>query len=206
MCFHRCVPDKFKKEDLYIFKQTSGRSYKILFHDQIRNSWLIKDKFTYNIDYGIPECNTSNTSISDKKSIVFFNTQKNNNLDNLYEYIKNTFPDALMIRDISKYNYEDLVNTLAEYKLCIEHDTLINCIVSAYAGCKVLTSLPELPNINGHFNITDYTKIIDIISLHLNKSDLPIDKNQILLNYPFPEFVNNFLRCMKDLKRISVLP
>lgn len=202
MCFHKSIPDKFKKEDLYIFKQAAGRSYKIIFHDTIRDSWTIKDKFTYNISYGLPDYEVIESS--NKKSVVLLNTQKSHNLDNLYEYIKNTFKDATIIRDTNNMNYQDIIQIMSEHRLCIEHDIIINCLVAGLAGCDIITSLAPIDGLNGKFDHTDYSQILDTIGYRLNKPTRQIEKSKLLEQYSFDKFSSQLIKCIQDLKRIQV--
>ena len=161
--FHSLIPNKFKKEDLYILKQSCAQSYKVFFDESISNSWSIKDRFSYSIGYGIPEETILSDTNTNKKSIVIMNLNNNGNITTLYQFIKNVFKDCEMITDISSLKYSDLLNKLSCFHICLDHDTLINCIVASYAGCHIITSLPPIQGVHGTFNNMDYRPIMDLI-------------------------------------------
>jgi len=202
ICFHNLLPSGFKKEDLYILKKSSTKNFKIFFDDTISDSWSIKDKLSYNISYGIPAIdNVSNNTVSHKKSIILLNLDNNNSINTLYQFIKNVFKDAEMITDISRMSYEDLVNKLSEYHTCLEHSSLINCLVAAYAGCFIITGLNPIDGVNGQFNIANYSSITDQIKASLMNNSTP-DKNLLLDKYPFDLFSSKFTKCIKDIKKV----
>jgi hypothetical protein len=194
------VPNKFKKEDLYIFKKSSTKNYKIFFDDTLINSWSIKDKLTYNISYGLPPQTVE--SHTKKKSIVVLNLLNNNSITTLYEYIKNEFKDAEIITNTQSMTYEEILNKLSEYHVCLEHETLINCLVAAYAGCHILSSLPPIPNIEGSFGISDYRTIFEKIN---NLITMSTESNQqkLLETYSFDLFSNQFIQCLYEIKKAS---
>jgi hypothetical protein len=203
LCFHNLLPNRFKKEDLYILKKSSILNHKIFFHDTIQNSWSIKDKLSFNIPYGLP--NIPVKSIVHKKSVVILNLNNNNNLNTLYQYIKNIFKDVEMITDVSSFSYQELVDKLSEFHICLENDSIINCLVAAYAGCYIISTLPTLEDINGFFNIADYSHIIDKIK-YLLSSDLKISEKNILLDkYSFDRFSSLFIKCLKQIKKVPPL-
>lgn len=201
VCFHNPLPSAFKKEDLYILKKSSTKNFKIFFDDVISSGWSIKDRLSYNINYGIPAVNTDlNNTSNHKKSIIVLNLDNNNSVDTLYQYIKNVYKDAEMITDISTITYEDLVNKLSEYHTCLEHSSLINCLVAAYAGCHLITSLSPIEGISGSFNITDYTSIIDQIKTSLIRNS-SLDRSLFLDKYSFDLFSSKFTKCIKEIKK-----
>jgi len=198
--FHSLVPHKFKKEDLYIFKRSSIKNYKIFFDDKIRDSWGIRDRLTYNLNYGLPPQIVE--SKSKKKSIVVLNLSNNSTISTLYQYIKNQFKDAEMITSTNSMTYEQILNKLAEYNVCLEHDTLINCLVAAYAGCHIISSLPSIPNIEGSFNIDDYRTVFQTINNLIN-TRTESNKQQLLETYSFDLFSTQFIQCLYEIKKVS---
>ena len=203
LCFHNLLPSKFKKEDLYILKKSSVLNHKIFFHDTIQNSWLIKDKLSFSILYGIPSVPIE--SIAHKKSVVILNLNNNNSLNTLYQFIKNVYKDAEMITDISSFSYEELVDKLSEFHICLENDSIINCLVAAYSGCYIISTLPTIEDINGFFNITDYSQIIDQIKRLLSSSLKTSEKNILLDKYSFDRFSSQFIKCLKQIKKVPPL-
>jgi len=204
ICFHNFVPNKFKKEDLYILKQSCSQSYKIFFDNSIMDSWSIKDKFSYNVGYGIPEVNIT-SNINNKKSLVIMNLSNNNNVTTLYQYLKNVLKDCEMITDISSLNYSELLNKLSGFHVFMDHDVLINCIVASYAGCHIITGLPSIPGVNGSFNTSDYRSIIENIKNIIPKS-VESDKKILLDTYSFDKFSSKFIKCLRDIKKAPVIP
>lgn len=203
LCFHNLLPSKFKKEDLYILKKSSILNHKIFFHDAIQHSWSIKDKLSFSISYGIP--NVPVESIVHKKSVVILNLNNNNNLNTLYQFIKNIFKDAEMITDISSFSYQELINTLSGFHICLENDSIINCLIAAYAGCYIISTLPTIEDINGLFDIVDYSNIIDQIK-YLLSSNIKTSDQQILLDkYPFDRFSSQFIKCLQQIKKVPPL-
>jgi hypothetical protein len=201
--FHSLVPNRFKKEDLYILKQSCAQSYKIFFDNSISDSWSIKDRFSYNIGYGLPEINVS--SDKNKKTIAIMNLNNNSNIATLYQYIKNVFKDSEMITDISSLKYSDLLNKLSGFHICLDHDTLINCIVASYAGCHIITSLSSIQGVNGSFNNMDYRSIMDLIRNIIPKVT-ESDKRVLLDAYSFDKFSSKFIKCLRDIKKAPVIP
>ena len=204
VCFHNLLPSSFKIDDLYILKKSSMKNFKIFFDDTISASWSIKDRLSYNISYGIPATNISpNNTGNHKKSIIVLNFDNNNSINTLYQYVKNVYKDAEMITDISTITYEDLVNRLSEYHTCLEHTSLINCLVAAYAGCHIITSLNPIEGVSGSFNIADYTSITDQIKTSLMNNSSS-DKNLLLDKYSFDLFSSKFTKCIKDIKKVPL--
>ena len=202
LCFHGLLPSKFKKEDLYILKKSSALSHKIFFDHSIQSSWSIKDKLSFNIPYGLP--NIPVKSVTNKKSVIILNLNNNNNLNTLYQFIQNVFKDAEMITDISSFGYQELVNKLSEFHICLENDSMINCLVSAYSGCYIISTLPPIEHINGSFNISDYSEIIDQIK-GLIPNIKESDKKILLDTYPFDRFLSQFTKCLQQIKKVPPL-
>ena len=202
LCFHNLLPSKFKKEDLYILKKSSILNHKIFFHDTIQNSWSIKDKLSFNITYGLP--NIPVKSITNKKSAIILNLNNNNNLNTLYQFIKNVFKDTEMITDISSFSYQQLVDKLSEFHICLENDSIINCLVAAYAGCHIVSTLPNIEDVSGSFNITDYSEVVDQIK-GLISNIKESDKNILLNQYSFDRFSSQFIKCLKQIKKVPPL-
>jgi len=203
LCFHNFLPSKFKKEDLYILKKSSALNHKIFFHNTIQHSWSIKDKLSFNILYGIP--NAPVESVIHKKSVVILNLNNNNNLNTLYQFIKNIFKDAEMITDVSSFSYQELIDKLSGFYICLENDSMINCLIAAYAGCYIVSTLPTIEDINGLFNIVDYTQIIDQIKYLLSSNIKISDKQTLLDKYSFDRFSLQFIKCLKQIKKVPPL-
>ena len=163
--FHDLVPNNFKKEDKIILGGVLKNSHKIFFHPTVAESWSINDTNTHIIKYGLPKIQT--TPNKQKKSVVLINSKNNNNLSVLFSQIKTQFPDTDMLTSTKDHSYQDLTTILQNYSICIDIEDSLNCLIASACGCYVITALPNLHNINGTFDLKDYSGINSIIESNL---------------------------------------
>lgn len=202
--FHELPSNNFKKEDKIILKGLLKNTHKLFMHDAFVAGWSLADNVSYKIDYGLP---TMNHNIhTDRSSVIVLNSKNNNNIKVLYEHIKNIFPDAEMLTDVSSMSIEDIANKISSYKVCIELDYIINILFASSCGCYTITNIPDLFNNNlvGSFGITDFSTISHMISTLVNSYHLENfvhNLEYIKQNHSFEKFKANMELLISAIKK-----
>lgn len=197
--FQQPAPAALKKEDRFILDRKLGKSYRIFFDENIKNSWSLNSPLlTSNIKYGVPEHKTSPKT----KNVCILNIENNDSIKRLYQHIKNHI-NCDMITDIN----DDLLSTLSSYKICISPNNIYDSLLCASLGSWVFSShLLSDQNIKNISNIIDYSTINDGIRDILNHWDSTQDiiensKKHILDNYTLSNYYNNISNSHLQISR-----
>ena len=142
-------------------------------NESFKGSWSIQNG-RY-IPYGIP--NTKTDLSEPRKSIVLIGIDSGKSGELLYSHIKNQFPDAGIINDISNMSYDNITDILKEHHVCITFRKSFDSLVALSCGCDVLSSsyLSE----NGIVQIEDFNKINLMIESSLRGRDNKIVKQRV---------------------------
>jgi hypothetical protein len=202
--FHELPSNRFKKEDYIILKGLLKNTHKVFMHDSLVTGWGMVDHLSYKIDYGLPILD--HTTQHKRSSVIILNSKQTNNVKSLYEYIKNVFPDAEMLTNMSDMSMQQIANKISSYKVCIELDYMINMLFASACGCYTITNMTDTFNQNliGSFGITDFTNISNMISTILNSYQLENFANNfeyIKRNHSFETFKSNIELLMSTIKK-----
>ena len=151
---HNEAPRGLKKEDKHILSTKLKNAIKIFFSDSVRQSWgLSNDPNSYSIGYG---CNIVD-KIDKTKDIAILNFSKNSIVNNLYDHIRQSYPDSEILTNLSD------CDKIGRYRLVLSLDNMYDSLYSAALGCLVLSS-HEMNNIFPSISkVLDYNTINDQI-------------------------------------------
>ena len=171
--FHEYPEAVLKKEDKFLLQNRLQESLQIYTNESFKGSWSIQNG-RY-IPYGIP--NTKTDLSEPRKSIVLIGIDSGKSGELLYSHIKNQFPDAGIINDISNMSYDNITDILKEHHVCITFRKSFDSLVALSCGCDVLSSsyLSE----NGIVQIEDFNKINLMIESSLRGRDNKIVKQRV---------------------------
>lgn len=197
--FQKPAPAALKKEDRFILDRKLGKSYRIFFDENIKNSWSLNNPLlTIDIKYGVPE----HKNCTKTKDVCVLNIENNDNIKRLYQYIKN-HNDCDMIMDIN----DDLMSTLSTYKICISPNNIYDSLLCASMGSWVFSShLLSDKNIQNISDIIDYSTINDSIKNVLNnwnnlQDNIDNSKKYILDNYTLNNYYHNISNSHTQISR-----
>lgn len=202
--FHNAPPLKFKKEDIALVNQRLKNSVKICADASIMEAWNFDhDTETKVISYGIM---SSDIDYQNKtESIVLLNFNNNTDITNLYEFIKQDFPSAVMLNSLDHiHSLNDLYSIVAKYNICIDIYNSLNVLIAQYLGCKVITSTTQAKNLIGIVQLSDYGNIKEVLKSALNDklshSDILSNRQCIQETYNYQTFHNDVMSVLSNIK------
>jgi hypothetical protein len=170
--FHDWPENVLKKEDKFILQNRLQNSLQIYTNESFKNEWTINNgKY---IPYGIPDTRISLEQ--PRKSVVLINTDNGRSGEILYSHIKQYFPDAGMMHDISVMSYDNIIDSLREFSICITLKKSFDSLIALSCGCDVLSS--SFLSENGVTHIEDFNQIHIMIESALNSRNLEIIKQR----------------------------
>jgi hypothetical protein len=203
--FHNSPPVKFKKEDIALVKNQLHDTKKIFPDTQTLKAWGcdINEKNIV-IQYGIPIFENLN-NINKTESILVMNTNNSQEINNLYQHIKNEFPAAQIINGLQHIDsIQTLYDIISKYKVCIDIYNPLNILISQYLGCKAITSTSHSPEIKGITQLFDYSNVNkvlhSIINDELSKEDISHNQSLIQFTYDFNSFHNSVKTLLQKIK------
>jgi hypothetical protein len=203
--FHNSPPVKFKKEDIALVKNQLHDTKKIFSDTQILKSWGCEiDENHIVIPYGIPVFENLN-DMSKTESILVMNPNNSQEINNLYQHIKNEFPTTQIINGLQHIDsMQTLYGIISKYKICIDIYNPLNVLISQYLGCKTITSTSHSPEIKGITQLFDYSNINavlhSIIDDELSKEDILHNQSLIQSHYNFNSFHNSTNTLLQKIK------
>lgn len=187
--FRQPPPPALKKEDRFILDRKLGKSFRVFFDDNIKNSWSLNNpSLTIDIKYGVPEYN----NYTKTNNICILNTENSDGIKRLYQHIKNHI-DCDMITSID----DDLLPKLSSYRICVCPNDIYESLLCASMGSWVFSSYSfSDKNIQNISNVVDYGTINDSIQTVLNDWDtldktIQNSKQYILHNYTLSNYYNS---------------
>jgi hypothetical protein len=171
--FHEYPEVVLKKEDKFLLQNRLKGSLQIYTNESFKSGWSIHNG-RY-IPYGIPDTKIDLTQT--RKSIVLIGMDSGKSGELLYSHIKNHFPDASIIQNISSMSYEDIVNILKQHSVCVTFRKSFDSLVALSCGCDVLSS--SLLSENGIVHIEDFNKIHLMIESSLRDRNNEIVKQRV---------------------------
>lgn len=202
--FHNNPPLKFKKEDIVLVSQHLRNSIKICADASIMQAWgFDHDTETKVIPYGIM---SSDIDYSNKtESILLLNFNNNTDITNLYEFIKQDFPAAVMINSLDHvHSLNELYSIIAKYHICIDIYNSLNVLIAQYLGCKVITSTEQAKQLIGVIQLSDYGNIKEVLQSALNDNlshtDILSNRNWIQETYNYQTFHNSVMSILSEIK------
>jgi hypothetical protein len=200
---HEALNPNFKKEDRVILNNNLKDTYKILLHDSLSDSWNYFTTKTSIIKYGIQILDIER--IKSREDILIINLKKNNQLNLIYQHLKNIFPKTKMLTDVVNDDWKTIYDIISSYKVVIDEGSIFNQIIAAYCGCIVIT-----PHINfdkriiGYFNINDFGSVFSsmgsiLSSYNVNNFNSQID--HIKQEYHFDNFKNQITNLIQTIKQ-----
>lgn len=127
LCIHDPPTANFKKEDIAILKSNLNR-YRFLSFCPIANLWLL-DRVIYK-PYGVLPLTHH---IEKSKDILILNFRHQKQVDMLYQYTKQAFPNT-DICDQPIKDIESAQKLISKYRVCIDFDSYYNLIVANSCG------------------------------------------------------------------------
>ena len=203
--FHNSPPVKFKKEDIALVKGQLNNTKKIFPDIATLQAWGCNiDKNTMVIPYGIPVFENLE-NINKTESILVMNPNNSQEINSLYQHIKNEFPTAQIINGLQHIeSINVLYNIVSKYKICIDIYNPMNVLISQYLGCKTITSTSHSPEIKGITQLFDYSNINTIlhsvINDELSKEDILHNQLWIQSNHSFSEFYTSASKLLQKIK------
>ena len=197
--FHARCPNNFKKEDRFLFKNSTTASFKVFASEAIMNSWgfSLQDNRVSILEYGL---NPPSQPCNKTRSVVVLNTNNNPSVNTLFQYIINVFKDAVIINDSKG---DKVYKALRESAICVEAESSFNALSAISQGCYVLSSLDYLKE-DGLFLIESYNEIIKSIHQLLqsyNVEDASRYQNNILQKYSNLSFKQSFIKTIDNIKQ-----
>lgn len=198
--FHDGVPPQLKKEDIMILQNQIKNSIKILTDGSLASQWLPSDDKWYTVNYGIPyiEHQGEDRTID----CILFNFRKNNNITSLFDSIKQSIPNSMIMNELPK-SLEELYSILDKTKICIDFDNRINSLVAASRGCFNITSYEN--TLIGYYERINSTESIDQIilnCLHQIDKDKTIEQiDFIKQHYSFDIFAENLTKIISHISK-----
>lgn len=171
--FHEFPENALKKEDKFLLQNRLRDSLKIYTNSSFKNAWSINNG--QYIQYGLPDV-AVNMELP-RKSIILLNTDNGRSGEFLYSHIKQYFPDAMILQDISNISYGDITSLLQQYNVCVSFKKSFDSLVALSCGCDVLSS--SMVEEDGVVNIEDFNKINLMIEASIKTRDIRIIKERI---------------------------
>jgi len=183
-----------KKEDKFLIQNRFRSSIQIAQNKNTQADWHM-NKNSFILEYGIPKL-IINENLRNS-SILVINTINSKNLTQMFNAIKEYWPDSYMLTNVKKFSYNELCNIMQKYKICIETYDAYNILLAMANGCRVVSTIN--PDNEDILMIPNYNSIID----HLTKQLIQYDKNlfnhsdYITTKYCFNKFstsINNIIQ------------
>lgn len=188
--FHDKCPSQLKKEDRIILANSLRKTKKIVFMESNHSDWNFDQSTTHFIKYGIPQSKKSKTVKN--KDILILNLRNNNQLNKLFQHIKNQYKNTDILTSIQELSLDRVYDILSEYKVVIDVDSAINALCSINCGCISLGLEKFDDNIGSHIKILDFRTINALLDNIFNanniKQTIDRDIEYIQKNYNFKTF------------------
>jgi hypothetical protein len=193
--FHELPENALKKEDKFLLQNRLQNSLKIYTDESFKNEWTINNgKY---IPYGIPDTDVSLQEL--RKSVVLLNVDNGRSGEILYSHIKNYFPDAEMIQDISTMSYDNIIDSLKRFNICITLRKSFDSLVALSCGCDVLSL--SLLSENGVTHIEDFNQIHIMIESTLKNRNIEKIKQRtsdLIKKYDLEIFQNEIYNTIRN--------
>jgi hypothetical protein len=197
--FHEYPEAMLKKEDKFLLQNRLRDSLVIYTNELFKQEWSIYDgKY---IQYGIPDVCVDLER--PRKSILLMNLDTSSRSGELlYSHIKNQFPDATMLQNISDMSYDNIISILNQHSVCVTLKKPFDSLVALSCGCDVLSScsLSE----DGIVYIEDFNKInLMIGSVLENRNTKIIEEriNNLIKKYDLEVFQNEIYNTIRNRMR-----
>jgi hypothetical protein len=193
--FHEYPEAVLKKEDRFLLQNRLQGSLQIYTNELFKNMWAIQNG-RY-IQYGIPD--TKIDLSFPRKSVVLISIDGGRSVELLYSHIKQQFPDATIIQNISDMSYDDITNILKQHSVCVTLRKSFDSLVALSCGCDVLSSssLSE----NGIVYIEDFNKIHLMIESSLRDRNNEMIKKRtsdLIKKYDLETFQNEIYNTIRN--------
>jgi hypothetical protein len=193
--FHEFPDNALKKEDKFLLQNRLRDSLKIYTNPSFKNVWSINNG--HYIPYGLPYIKTD-LSLT-RKSLVVLNADNSKAGEFLYSHIKQDFPDASILQNISTMSYDGITDVLQEHNVCISFKKSFDSLVALSCGCDVLSS--SLIEEEGVVHIEDFNKINLMIGSVLKARNVEIIKKRIedlIKKYDLEVFQNEIYNTIRN--------
>lgn len=203
--FHSNAPQKIKKEDIYILKNTLAKTRKIFCSADIANSWnygVFRDADV--VPYGVPLAKIYKPEKS--KDILLINNTNNNQITNLHSKLSNKYKKCDVVSSLTM-NSQQNIDILSNYKIVLDIDNTINILCAISSGARVIgSSAMNLSDDFKHFykmpNYNHIETVIDnIISDEVTEEEVQHNHSILNSNYNYDKFCNEILSILGGAKR-----
>lgn len=181
-----------KKEDLILVRNRLYSTKKIFITQEIANQWnVIQDGYT--LDPGIKQINLT----KDKRKDLIILGHNVKTTQKIYQILQNKYKDTHTIHSIN--GYDSIINTLTEYKACVNLGPSIDSLYAMAAGCVVVSKDAINNNVYTFNNTTDLAKVVQE---SINEYDIKkqIDYSYDLINkYDYSLFEKNIKKYIKSI-------
>jgi hypothetical protein len=190
--FHQKCPPQLKKEDRIILGNSLRKTQKVIFTESNLIDWNFDNSRTTLIKYGIPKYENEINPNRKTKEILILNLRNNDQLQTLFQHIKNQYQNTDIITSIAGINIKKIYEILSQYKIVIDIDTPVNALSAISCGCISLGVDKFDEKINSHIQILDFRTINGLIQNILNSNNINEVVSQdiayIQKNYNFENF------------------
>lgn len=198
--FHENPPSGLKKEDLFLLRHTLSKFSCYSFCNNYE-SWS-NPKMRY-MSYGIKY---QDNNINKNKNIIMLSYNNNKQTKLIYDNLKNIYHDTYLLEiDYSK-SYDNILQIISEYKICIDLASYYNVLCAASVGCYGITSKKSHSD-EFIYQITDYQQMLAIIKdiLHMPATNINNIQEYIKHTYPYEPFIENIKNIITDYSMKAVI-
>ena len=201
--FHDFCPPELKKEDKIILNNTLRNTHKVVFTESHSNNWNLNPSTTSLIKYGLPKNKIENNNRT--QDILILNLKNNQQLNNLFQHIQNSYPNTSIINSVASYSLEEIQKVFSQYKIVIDIDSAINNLFATTCGCITLNIQQFDRNIKSNLQIMDFRTINNLIKTILTNDNVTnaveSDNQYIQKEYSLERFKENFDSLIQKIKR-----
>lgn len=172
-----------KKEDIILVKNRLQSTQKVCITDQIAKRWSGIKALT--IEPGIKPCDLDGAK---RKDIIIL-SYNDKMVPKIYQALQNKYKNVHVVHAVDNYN--SIMNTLKEYKVCINLGISVDSLYAQSAGCVVISKDSIY---NDTYELTNIQNLVTEVGYHLDNYDFEKQKQKSLLlinNYNYEKFEQN---------------
>lgn len=170
-----------KKEDIILIKNRLERTKKIFISKEISDCWSTIDGEI--IEPGIRPIDI-NTST--RKDIIILSPINDPSTIKIHRSLQTKYNNIQVISSINSYN--EIMDILNEYKICINMGVCIDSIYAIAAGCKTICRSKINNEVYDYESIDHLKQIIDSSISNYNIKEQADISSKILNSYKYDEF------------------
>jgi len=198
--FHEEPNASLKKEDLFLLKNSLSR-FELFSFNKNYASWCNPN--IRSLTYGIKPYTKQ---INKDKDIILLYSNSHKQTKLIYDNLKQIYPNTKLLEINATQSYDDIIEIISEYKICIDLTSYYNILCAVSVGCYGITGQRGYKDeyIN---QIKDYQELIDIIKKILSQFESNTDSMQkyIADNYSYEFFIENIKHIVTNYSKKAVI-